>query len=148
MYREVEEDSRPEKHYEPIQHDEDLCNFHTTVGYKFYPNEFWKAIFQSGKAILGFLLFIPTNFLPVIFLSSLFHLLSLAEDFPVCSFPFSILTEFKSDASNVRYCYLCHAAQPQAQKLSLTIQTTCVLSTGCHKAKPRLNRLDSRRPAK
>ena len=35
MYREVEEDSRPEKHYEPIQHDEDLYNFHTTVGYKF-----------------------------------------------------------------------------------------------------------------
>ena len=40
MYREVEEDSGPEKHYEPIQHDEDLYNFHTTVGYKFYSNDF------------------------------------------------------------------------------------------------------------
>ena len=34
----VEGYSRPEKHYGPIQHinNEDLYNFHTTVGYKFY----------------------------------------------------------------------------------------------------------------
>ena len=36
MYKEVEEYSRPEKHYEPIQYNSDLCNFHTAVGYKFY----------------------------------------------------------------------------------------------------------------
>ena len=32
----VEGYSRPEKHHEPIQHNEDLYNFHTTAGYKFY----------------------------------------------------------------------------------------------------------------
>ena len=32
----VEGYSRPEKHHEPIQHNEDLYNFHTTPGYKFY----------------------------------------------------------------------------------------------------------------
>ena len=28
--------SRPEKHHEPIQHNYNLYNFHTTMGYKFY----------------------------------------------------------------------------------------------------------------
>ena len=28
--------SRPGKHYEPIQHNKDLYNFHRTAGYKFY----------------------------------------------------------------------------------------------------------------
>ena len=28
--------SRPEKHDEPIQHNYNLYNFHTTMGYKFY----------------------------------------------------------------------------------------------------------------
>ena len=31
----VEGYSRPEKHYEPVKHNEDLYSFHTTVGYKF-----------------------------------------------------------------------------------------------------------------
>ena len=30
--RKVEGYNRPEKHYEPIQHNNDLQNFHTTVG--------------------------------------------------------------------------------------------------------------------
>ena len=34
MYKEVEY-SRPEKHYELIQHNQDLYNFHTIVGCKF-----------------------------------------------------------------------------------------------------------------
>ena len=34
--RKVEEHSRPEKHYEPIQHNSDLYNFHKIAGYKFY----------------------------------------------------------------------------------------------------------------
>ena len=38
IYRDVEGYSKPEKHYEPIQCDEDLYSFHTTVGYKFYPS--------------------------------------------------------------------------------------------------------------
>ena len=38
LNRQVEGQSRPEKHYEPIQHNYDLYNFHTTVGYKIYPN--------------------------------------------------------------------------------------------------------------
>ena len=33
--KKVEGYSRPEKYYEPILHNEDLYNFHTTVGYKF-----------------------------------------------------------------------------------------------------------------
>ena len=32
----VEGPSRPEKHYEPIQHNSDLYNFHKIAGYKFY----------------------------------------------------------------------------------------------------------------
>ena len=36
--KEVEGYSRPEKHYEPIQHNQDLNSFHTTAGYKFYSN--------------------------------------------------------------------------------------------------------------
>ena len=34
--RKVERYSRSEKPYEPIQHNSDLYNFHTTSGYKFY----------------------------------------------------------------------------------------------------------------
>ena len=34
--RKVEGYSRPEKHYKPIQHNQDLYNLHTTAGYKFY----------------------------------------------------------------------------------------------------------------
>ena len=34
--RKIEGYSRPENHYEPIQHNEDLYSFHTTAGYKFY----------------------------------------------------------------------------------------------------------------
>ena len=36
MTRKVEGFSRPEKHYEPIQHSSDLYNFHRTAGHKFY----------------------------------------------------------------------------------------------------------------
>ena len=32
----VEGYSGPEKHCKPIQHNKDLYNFHTIVGYKFY----------------------------------------------------------------------------------------------------------------
>ena len=38
MNRKVEEYSRPEKHYEPIQHNWDLYDFHTAAGYKFCSN--------------------------------------------------------------------------------------------------------------
>ena len=34
--RKVEGYSRHEKHYKPIQHNQDLYNLHTTAGYKFY----------------------------------------------------------------------------------------------------------------
>ena len=34
--RKVKGYSRSEKHYEPIQQNYDLYNFHTTAGYKFY----------------------------------------------------------------------------------------------------------------
>ena len=34
--KKVEAYSRPEKHHEPIQHNQDLNNFHTIVGYKLY----------------------------------------------------------------------------------------------------------------
>ena len=36
MNRDVEEYSRPEKHYGPIRHNWNLYNYHTAVGYKFY----------------------------------------------------------------------------------------------------------------
>ena len=42
--RKIEGYSRPENHYEPIQHNEDLYSFHTTAGYKFYSSshrELW-----------------------------------------------------------------------------------------------------------
>ena len=35
MSRKVDVYSRPEKHYEPIQHNWNLYTFHTIAGYKF-----------------------------------------------------------------------------------------------------------------
>ena len=40
IYREVEGNSRPEKHYESIQHNVNLYSFHTTVGHKFYSSSY------------------------------------------------------------------------------------------------------------
>ena len=37
MNRKVEGYSRPEKHYEPFQHNSDAYDFHTTAEYRFYP---------------------------------------------------------------------------------------------------------------
>ena len=36
IYRRVERYSRSEKHHEPNQNNQDLYNFHTTVGYRIY----------------------------------------------------------------------------------------------------------------
>jgi len=44
MHREVEGYSRHDKPCEPIQHNQDLDSFHTTVGYKFYSSSSYSRL--------------------------------------------------------------------------------------------------------
>lgn len=93
-------------------------------------NDFWEAISLWGETILALYYFNQWSLKDLVyFFVLIFYLWQVI-------FQFAIYLTLSTDWFQVCVSYLntCYAAQTQAQKLSLAIQASCVLSTGCLKS--------------